>query len=173
MNSSSLPVVMKLPTYISSSTCQKETGLTQLLAFRQGSGDFWAQPAEIRPFTISTGFFRIWPVANLLPLIWTGQYPIFFFKCRLISLLHCNDNQPRTWALISKPVFQCSKIMKCKNEAKASHVRHSPNHSSLQWTDYLNSTTRWYPTLDESNQMKSAYFTIHLGMIAGWNLFFF
>ena len=51
----------------------------------QGSGDFWAQPAKIRPFTTSTSFFRIWPVANLLPLIWTGQYPIFFFKCRLIS----------------------------------------------------------------------------------------
>ena len=32
------------------------------------------------------------------------------------------------WALISKPVFQCSKIMKCNNEGKASHVRHSPNH---------------------------------------------
>jgi hypothetical protein len=29
--------------------------------------------------------------------------------------------------LISKPVFQCSKVMKCNNEAKASHVRHSPN----------------------------------------------
>jgi hypothetical protein len=27
----------------------------------------------------------------------------------------------------SKPVFQCSKIMKCSNEAKASFVRHSPN----------------------------------------------
>jgi hypothetical protein len=27
-------------------------------------------------------------------------------------------------ALVSKPVFQCSKITKCNNEAKASHVRH-------------------------------------------------
>jgi hypothetical protein len=27
-----------------------------------------------------------------------------------------------------KPVFQCNKIMKCNNEAKALHVRHSPNH---------------------------------------------
>jgi hypothetical protein len=24
-------------------------------------------------------------------------------------------------------IFQCSKIMKCNNEAKASHVCHSPN----------------------------------------------
>jgi hypothetical protein len=37
-------------------------------------------------------------------------------------------------ALMSKLVFQCSKIMKCNNEAKASHVRYSPN----QWTDNLN-----------------------------------
>ena len=51
----------------------------------QGSGDFWAQPAKIRPFTTSTGFFRIWLVANLLSLIWIGQYPIFIYKCRLIS----------------------------------------------------------------------------------------
>jgi hypothetical protein len=104
----------------------------------QGSGDFWAQPAKIRPFTTSTGFLRIILVANLLPLIWTGQYPIFFFKCRL---LHCNDNQPRPWALISKPVFQCSKIMKCNNEAKTSHVRHSP--TSLQRTNNLNPRTIW------------------------------
>jgi hypothetical protein len=26
----------------------------------QGSGDFWAQPAKTRPFTTSTGLFRIW-----------------------------------------------------------------------------------------------------------------
>jgi hypothetical protein len=42
-------------------------------------------------------------------------------------LLHCNDNRSRTWALISKPVFQCSQIMKCNYEAKALLVRHSPN----------------------------------------------
>jgi hypothetical protein len=34
--------------------------------------------------------------------------------------------------------------------------------------------TVWYPALDESNRMKSAYFTIHpvkilLKMVAGWN----
>ena len=50
----------------------------------QGLADFWAQPAKIRPFTTSTGFLRIWPDANLLPFIWTGQYPIFL-KCWLIS----------------------------------------------------------------------------------------
>ena len=39
--------------------------------------------------------------------------------------------------------------------------------------------TRWYPTLDESNRMKSAYFTTHPctnpppQMVAGWNLFIF
>jgi hypothetical protein len=32
--------------------------------------------------------------------------------------------------LISKPVFQCSKIMNCNNEAKAS-LRHSPNRYKL------------------------------------------
>ena len=33
----------------------------------------------------------------------------------------------RTWAMIRKPVFQCSKIMKCNNEAKALLLCHSPN----------------------------------------------
>jgi hypothetical protein len=32
------------------------------------------------PFTTSTGSFRICLVANLLPLIWTGQYPMYFFS---------------------------------------------------------------------------------------------
>ena len=58
---------------------------SKLKGDRQGLGDFWAQPAKIRPFTTSTGFFKIWLVANLLPLIWTSQYPILFFKCWLIS----------------------------------------------------------------------------------------
>jgi hypothetical protein len=73
----------------------------------QGSGDFGAQPAKIRPFTTSTSFLMISPVANLLPFIWTGQYPFFFFFFSNAGLffLHCNDNRPRTWALISKPVF--------------------------------------------------------------------
>ena len=35
--------------------------------------------------------------------------------------------------------------------------------TSLQRTNNLNPRTRWYPALDESNRMKSAYFTIHLG----------
>jgi hypothetical protein len=33
--------------------------------------------------------------------------------------------------------------------------------TNLQRTNNLNPTTRWYPTLDESNRMKSTYFTIH------------
>ena len=35
--------------------------------------------------------------------------------------------------------------------------------TSLQRTDNLNPRTRWYPTVDKSNQMKSAHFTIHPG----------
>ena len=35
--------------------------------------------------------------------------------------------------------------------------------TSLQRTNNLNPRTRWYPALDESNRMKSAYFTIHPG----------
>ena len=45
----------------------------------QGSGYFWAQ-RTIHPFTTSTGFFMVWPVAILLPLIWAGQYLNFFFQ---------------------------------------------------------------------------------------------
>jgi hypothetical protein len=35
--------------------------------------------------------------------------------------------------------------------------------TSLQRTNNLNPRTRWHPALDESNQMKSTYFTIHPG----------
>ena len=80
---------------------------------------------------------------NLFPFIWTGQYPILFSQVPPNFFFHCNDNQPRTWALINKHVFQCSKIMKCNNEAKASLVRHSPNCycTSIQRTNNLN--PRW------------------------------
>jgi hypothetical protein len=94
---------------------------------RQHLGDLGAQPAKTRPFTTSTGFLRISPVANLLPLIWTNQYYPIFFPSAGWFLLHCNDNWPRTWALISKSVFQCSKSMRCNDEAKVSHVCHSPH----------------------------------------------
>ena len=33
--------------------------------------------------------------------------------------------------------------------------------TSLQRIENLNPKTRWYPPLDESNRMKSTYFTIH------------
>ena len=35
--------------------------------------------------------------------------------------------------------------------------------TSIQRTNNLNPRTIWYPALDESNRMKSAYFTIHPG----------
>ena len=50
---------------------------------------------------------------------------------------------------------------------------------SLQRTYNLNPRPIWYPALDESNPMKSAYFTIHrvnillLKMVVGWNPFCF
>ena len=50
--------------------------------------------------------------------------------------------------------------------------------TSPELTNNLNLRTRWYLTLDESNRMKSAYFTIRPGkilllkMVAGWNPLF-
>ena len=35
--------------------------------------------------------------------------------------------------------------------------------TNLQRTDILNPRIKWNPALDESNRMKSAYFTIHPG----------
>ena len=45
-----------------------------------GSGARVRETFELKicPFTTSTGIFKIWPVVNLLPLIWTGQYPSSF-----------------------------------------------------------------------------------------------
>jgi hypothetical protein len=54
--------------------------------------------------------------------------------------------------------------MKCDNEANSFVCL--PIHqtaTSLQRTDNLNPRTKWYSALDESNRMKSAYFTIHPG----------
>ena len=107
------------------------------LPSEQRSGDFWAQPAQICPFiTTSTGFLRIWPVANLLPSFGPANI-LYTFSSAGWFLLHCNDDRPRLGHLISKPVFQCSRIMKCNNyEAKASPVRHSPNR-------YKPATDKW------------------------------
>jgi hypothetical protein len=45
---------------------------------------------------------------------------LYFFPQALATFFFIvNDDRPRTWALISKPVFQCSKIMKCNHEAKS------------------------------------------------------
>ena len=69
------------------------------LSMKQGSGDFWAQPTKIHPFTTSTGFAKIWPVANLLPFIWTGQYPIFFFQVppNFFFIVMTTSQEPRHW----------------------------------------------------------------------------
>jgi hypothetical protein len=64
--------------------------------------------------------------------------------------------------LISKPVFQqklWNAIMKQKLRMFAIHQ----TATSLQQTYNLNPRTTWYPTLDELNRMKSAYFKIHPG----------
>jgi hypothetical protein len=53
--------------------------------------------------------------------------------------------------------------MKCNNEATALLVCHSPNHFKPTTDTYLNPNTRWYPTLYESNRMKSTCFIIHPG----------
>ena len=120
-------------------TWLKSTPSQLLLVF---SGFYWLQtccrsfgPANILYFSSSAGYF----------------------------LLHFNDNRPRTSALVSKLVFQCSKIMKCNNEAKASPVRHSPKRYKHATDIEPNPRTKSYPALDELNRMKSAYFTIHPG----------
>jgi hypothetical protein len=62
------------------------------------------------------------------------------------------------------PVFQCSKIMKCNNEAKASPVCHSLyRYKAYNGQITYTPRTKWYLALDESHRMRSAHFTIHLG----------
>ena len=127
-----------------------------------GSGDFWAQPPKIRPFTTSTGFLRIWPVANLLPFIWTGQYPIFFSKFWLIpSFIVMTTGQE----LGHRYVSRFSNVAKLWNAIMKQKLRMFAIHqivTSLQRTK-LKPRTRWYPALDESNRMKFGYFTIDPG----------
>ena len=62
--------------------------ITNKLAFVplvQGSGDFWAQPAKIRPFTTSTGFFQDLTGCKLVAIHLDRPISYIFFKCRLIS----------------------------------------------------------------------------------------
>ena len=134
------------------------------------SGDFWAQPAKTRPFTTSTGFFfsSIWPVANLLPYIWTGQHPVcvFFFQCRLklFFIVMTTSQELGHWQ-----VSRFSNVAKLRNAKMKQKLRLFVIHqtaTSLKRTGNLNPRTRWYPTQDESNRMESAYFIIHPGKIS-------
>ena len=91
----------------------------------QGSGDYWAQPANIPPLHNFYEFFQDLTGCKLVAINLDRPVSyIYIFQVLAILFFHCNDNQPRTWALISKPVFQCRNIKKCNNEANASHVHH-------------------------------------------------
>ena len=61
-------------------------------------------------------------------------------------------------------VSRFSNVVKLWNAIMKQKLRMFAIHqtaTSLQRTNNLNPRTRWYPALDESNRMKSAYFTIH------------
>jgi hypothetical protein len=133
------------------------------IVYLQGSGDFWAQPAKIRPFKTSTGFPMIWPVANLLPFIWTGQYPVFFFQvpANFFFIVMTTGQELGHWW-----VSRFSNVVKLWNAIMQQKLRMFAIHqtaTSLQRTYNLNPRTTWCPALDESNRMKFAYFTIHSG----------
>ena len=117
----------------------------------------------LRPFTTSTGFPRIWPVANLLPFMWTGLYPIIFFHVpdNFFFIVTTTGQELGHWLVsrFSNLAKLWNAIMKEKLHMFAIHQ----TATSSQWTNYLNPRTSWYPALDESNRMKSAYFIIHLG----------
>ena len=122
----------------------------------QGSGDFWAQPAQIRPFTTFTG-------CNLVaihldqPISYCfSQVPANFF-----FILMTTDQELGHWLVsrFSDVENLWNAIMKQKFCMFVIHQ----TATSLQRTNNVNPRTRWYPTLDESNRMKSAYFTIYPG----------
>jgi hypothetical protein len=125
---------------------------------RQGSGDFWAQPAKKHPFTTSTGFLKIWPVANLLPFIWTGQYIyiyIFQVPANFFFIVTTTSQELGHWQ-----VSQFYNVAKLWNAIMKQKLRMFIIHQtviSLQHTYNSNLRTIWYTALDESNRIKSAH----------------
>ena len=84
------------------------------------AGDFWAQPPKIHPFTTSTGCKLVaihldWPISY----VFFRQVPASFF-----FIVMTTGQELGHWKV--SRFFQCSKIMKCSNEAKVLHVRHLP-----------------------------------------------
>ena len=81
--------------------------------------------------------------------------------------------------LISKLVSNVAKLWNAIMKQRLRLFAIYQTTTSLQRTYNLNPRTIWYPALDESNHMKSAYLTIHPGkilllkMVAFWNPFFF
>ena len=124
---------------------------------------FWAQPAKTRPFTTSTGFLLISPVANLLPSIWTGQYPIIFFQVptNYFFIVTTSGQELGYWYVsrFSNVARLWNAIMKQK---LCMFIVHQTA-ISLQCTKHLNPRTRWYPALHEPNRIKPAYVTSHPG----------
>ena len=124
---------------------------------------FWAQPAKTRPFTTSTGFLLISPVANLLPSIWTGQYPIIFFQVptNYFFIVTTSGQELGYWYVsrFSNVARLWNAIMKQK---LCMFVVHQTA-ISLQCTKHLNPRTRWYPALHEPNRIKPTYVTSHPG----------
>ena len=129
-----------------------------------------------------TGFGRLW--ANQLKSA-PSQLLLFFSQdltgCRLVVI---NLDQPISYFFFQVPanfffivmttgqelghweVSWFSNVAKLWNAIMKHKLRLFVIHqtvTSLQGTKNLNPRTRWYPVLDESYQMKSAYFTIHPG----------
>jgi hypothetical protein len=103
----------------------------------------------------------IWPVVNLLSLIWTSQYPIFVFQVSddFFFIIMTTGQELGNWK-----VSRFSNIAKVWNAIMKQKFWMFTIHqttTNLQRTDYLNRRTKWYSALEESKQMKSAYFTIH------------
>ena len=67
-------------------TCYTKVVIPSPPSTAQGSGDFWAQPAKIRPFRTSTGFFQDLTGCKLVVINSDQLISSYFFfhKCRLL-----------------------------------------------------------------------------------------
>jgi hypothetical protein len=94
-------------------------------------------------------------------LDWPTSYIIFQVPANFFFVVMTTGQELGHWQ-----VSQFSNVAKLWNATMKQKLRQFAIHqtaTSLQGTYNLNPRTMWYMVLDESNRMKSAYFTIHPG----------
>jgi hypothetical protein len=105
---------------------------------------------------------RLWPLAARCHQYGTGQYPTYtFFQLPAdFFFIGMTTSQELGHWWVSR-FSDVAKLWNAKMKQKLQLFAIYQTATSLQRTCNLNPRTIWYPALDESRYMKSAYFIMH------------